>query len=59
VLILVSSSVRYFGDSPRTDTAATWLYWLAVAAGLVGIAVLVVSRRRAAPPPQEDRPDAG
>lgn len=46
VMLIVASGVRLFEDSSASDTAATWIYVLALVVGLIGIAVAVVARRR-------------
>jgi FtsH-binding integral membrane protein len=56
VMLIVASSVRFFGGSSASDTAATWIYVLALAVGLIGIAVAVVARRRK-PAPTTDAND--
>ena len=54
VLLIVSSSVRYFGDSPASESAATWILILALGVGLIGIALTVVDKRRKAAPSTDD-----
>ena len=44
VLLLVSSSIRYFGKSSTADAIALWLFWAAVGVGVVGIGATAVSR---------------
>lgn len=46
VLILVSSSIRYFGTSSRSDTIGWWVFLVAVAVGLVGLVLDVAARWR-------------
>jgi hypothetical protein len=37
VLMIVSSTVRYFGASPTTDVIARWILWVDVSVGGLGI----------------------
>jgi hypothetical protein len=39
LLLVVSSTVRYFGNSSATDSTAWWLFLVAGAVGLVGMVV--------------------
>jgi hypothetical protein len=39
VLLLVGSTVRYFGTSAGSDSVGQWLFWGAVAVGAIGCLV--------------------
>jgi len=44
VLLIISSCIRFFGDSARSDTAATWILIVASIVCLTGVAVTAATR---------------